>query len=134
MKPKSGRPPARGGYRFWVILWVAMTAAILLYFALGLWVKPVATAENPTLERVLMALAAAYVIASVPAKRWLLAQAREIESVVLRKAAILVPWILCEVAAVTGIGLRLVIGSSHYYVFLLLGLAGMLLNFPRRGD
>ncbi len=134
MKPKSGRAPARGGYRFWVILWVAMTAAILLYFALGVLVKPVATAENPTLEHVLMALAAAYVIASVPAKRWLLAQAAEIQSVVLRKAAILVPWILCEVAALTGIGLRLVIGSSHYYVFLLLGLAGMLLNFPRKGE
>jgi hypothetical protein len=67
-------------------------------------------------------------------KRWLLAQAREIESGALRNAALLVPWGLCEVAAVTGIVLRLVTGSSHYYVFLLLALAGMLLNFPKRGD
>lgn len=132
MKAKSGRAPARGRYRLWVAVWVAMTVAILLYFVVGVSVKPVATAENPTLERVLMALAAAYVIASVPAKRWLLAQAAEVQSVPLRNAAILVPWILCQAAAITGIGLRLVIGSSHYYVFLLLGLAGMLLNFPRK--
>jgi hypothetical protein len=41
--------------------------------------------------------------------------------------------VLCEIAAITGIELRLVIGSSHYYVFLLLGLAGMLLNLPGAG-
>jgi hypothetical protein len=133
MKPKGGRPP-RDENRFWVIVWAAMTAPILVYFAVGLWVKPIAIAENTKLERILMSLAAAYVIACFPAKRWLLAQAREIESVALRQAALLVPWALCEVAAVTGIALRLVTGSSHYYVFLLLGLAGMLLNFPRRGD
>jgi hypothetical protein len=134
MKARGKLPPGDGGHRFWVTVWAAMTSAILVYFALGLWVKPVAIAENATLERVLMSLSAAYVIASFPAKRWVLAQAQEIESVALRRAALVVPWVLCEVAAVTGIALRLVIGSSHYYVFLLLGLAGMLLNFPRRGE
>lgn len=133
MKPKGGRPP-RDDHRVWVTVWAAMTASILVCFALGLWVAPIATAENTKLERILMSLAAAYVIASLPAKRWLLAQAREIESVALRQAALLVPWGLCEVAAVTGIAFRLVTGSSHYYVFLSLALAGMLLNFPKRGD
>jgi hypothetical protein len=132
MKATGGRPPAEAEYRLWRIVWIAMTCAILAYFGLALWVTPVATAENPTLERVLMTLSAAYVIASFPAKRWLLTQAGEIDSAALRRAAMVVPLVLCEVAAVTGIALRLVIGSSHYYVFLLLGLAGMLVNFPRR--
>jgi hypothetical protein len=130
--PKGSRGDQQ--YRRWVKVWIAMTAPILVYFGLALWLKPVATAENPTLERILMSLAAAYVIASIPAKRWLLAQAEEIDSDLLRQAAIVVPLALCEVAALTGIGLRLVIGSSHYYVFLLLGLAGMLLNFPKKGE
>jgi hypothetical protein len=116
------------------MVWAAMTLAILIYFGLSVWLKPVASAENPKLERILMILAAAYVVASIPAKRWLLAQAQEIDSDLLRSAAIVVPLALCEVAAITGFGLRLVIGSSHYYVFLLLGLAGMLLNFPRRAN
>ena len=116
----------------WVKVWIAMVCTILVYFGLALWLKPVASAENPVLERVLMSLAAAYVIASIPAKRWLLAQAEEIDSDALRRAAMVVPLALCEIAAITGIGLRLVIGSSHYYVFLLLALAGMLLNYPRR--
>ena len=119
-------------YRSWVIVWTAMTCSILAFFGLGLWLTPVATAENPRLEHILMSLAAAYVIASIPAKRWLLAEAEKIDSNIMRRLGLLVPLVLCEIAAITGIELRLVIGSSHYYVFLLLGLAGMLLNFPRR--
>ena len=134
MKATPKRSPVDAAHRRWVIIWSAMAASILGYFALALWLKPVSSAENPALERILMSLAAAYVIASIPAKRWLLAQAREIDSAMLRGAAIVVPLALCEVAAITGIGLRLVIGSSHYYVFLLLGLVGMLLNFPKKGE
>jgi hypothetical protein len=134
MKAEGKRPPEDGAHRLWVKVWFAMTLAILVYFGLALWVMPVAIAENPTLERILMALSAAYVVASFPAKRWLLAQAQEIDSDALRRAAMVVPLVLCEIAAITGFALRMVIGSSHYYVFLLLGLAGMLLNFPKRGE
>ncbi len=81
-----------------------------------------------------MTLAAAYVIASLPAKRWLLAQAKDFDSVFLRRVGLVVPLVLCEAAALIGLALRLVIGSSHYYVFLLLGLAGMALTFPRKGE
>jgi hypothetical protein len=132
MKAQGRRPPADSEYRLWLIVWIALTCAILGYFALGLWVTPIATADNPTLERILMTLSAAYVIASYPAKRWLLVQAEEVDSAVLRRTAIVVPMVLCEVAGVTGIALRLVIAAPHYYVFLGLALAGMLLNFPRR--
>jgi hypothetical protein len=114
------------------MVWIVLTLAIVFYFGLAVWLKPVSAAENPKVERILMAISAAYVIASFPAKRWLLMQAEEIDSDAVRSAAILVPLALCEVAAVTGLALRLVIGSSHYYVFLLLGLAGMLLNFPKK--
>jgi len=134
MKAEGKRPPEDGEYRLWIKVWFAMTLAILVYFGLALWVRPVAIAENPTLERILMVLSVAYVIASFPAKRWLLVQAREIDSDALRRAAMVVPLVLCEIAAITGFALRMVIGSSHYYVFLLLGLAGMLLNFPKRGE
>lgn len=123
-----------GEYRGRVIAWTVVTSSILVYFGLALLFPPVGTAENPRLEHILMTLAAAYVIASLPAKRWLLAQAREIDSVFLRRVALVVPLVLCEAAAVIGLALRLVIGSSHYYVFLLLGLAGMLLNFPKKGE
>jgi hypothetical protein len=134
MKAKNKRPSGDRQYRSWVTTWIALTFAILVYFAVALWVKPVGTAENPKVERILIAISAAYVIASLPAKRWLLVQAEEIDSDAVRRAATVVPMVLCEMAAVTGFALRMVIGSSHYYVFLLLGLAGMLLNFPRRAN
>jgi hypothetical protein len=132
MKAQGKRPPAESGHRRWVILWSAMTLAILVYFGVALWVKPLGTTEKPAAERVLLAISAAYVIASFPAKRWLLVQAEEIGSDALRRAAIVAPLVLCEMAALIGFALRMVIGSSHYYVFLLLGLAGMLLNYPKR--
>jgi len=132
MKASGKRPAADGEYRLWVIVWIALTCAIVAYFVVALTVNPVATADNPVFERILMTFSVAYVIASVPAKKWLLVQADEVDSAALRRAAIIVPLVLCEFAAVTGIALRLVIGAPHYYVFLGLGLAGMLLNFPRR--
>jgi hypothetical protein len=132
MKASGKRPAADGEYRLWVFVWIALTCAILGYFVVALTVSPVATADNPAFERILMTFSAAYVIASIPAKKWLLVQAEEVDSAALRRAAIIVPLVLCEFAAVTGIALRLVIGAPHYYVFLLVALAGMLLNFPRR--
>jgi hypothetical protein len=134
MKARGGRPPADAKHRGWVILWGVMAFSILVYFGLALWLTPVASAENPALERVLMSFAAAYVIVSFPVKRWLLAQAGEVDSTSLRRAALVVPLVLCQMAAVTGLAVRLIIGSSHYYVFLLLSLAGMLLNFPKKGE
>jgi hypothetical protein len=134
MNARLKRGTEDGGHRGRVIVWTALTASILVYFGLGLWLKPVVTVENPRLERILMTLAAAYVILSVPAKRWLLAQAKDFDSLLLRRIALVVPLLLCEAAALIGLALRLVIGSSHYYVFLLLGLAGMALTFPRKGE
>jgi hypothetical protein len=93
-----------------------------------------ASANANNIERVLLVLALAYVLLSIPAKRWLRVQADAVDSALLRNLAFLVPLILCEAAALTGLVLRFAAGSSHYYVFLLLALAGMLLHFPRRSD
>jgi hypothetical protein len=118
------------------ILWGALTASVVLYFVLAVTVPPAAkmenAARNTNVERVLMVLAVAYVLLSIPAKRWLLVQADAVDSAFLRRLALLVPLVLCEVAALTGVVLRLAMGSPHYYVFLVLALAGMLLHFPRK--
>jgi uncharacterized membrane protein YcgQ (UPF0703/DUF1980 family) len=114
------------------IVWAAFTFSVVLYFMLMLLIPPAAVVGNISIERVLMVLAVAYVLLSIPAKRWLLVQADSVDSSFLRGLAFLVPLLLCEVAALTGVVLRLAAGSSHYYVFLTLALVGMLLHFPRR--
>lgn len=119
-------------YRTSRIVWSALTASIVAYFAVAMTLPPVGSAGNEAVERVLMILAAAYVVVSIPAKRWLMAQAEQVDSPQLRKFALLAPLILCDVAGVTGLVLRIVTGSTHYYLFLGLALAGMLLNYPRR--
>lgn len=119
-------------YRMSWILWSAFTASIALYQAVALLVQPAGVANNANVEHVLMILAAAYVLLSIPAKRVLRAQAHAVDSTLIRGLSEIVPLVLCEAAAVTGLVLRLASGSPHYYVFLLLALAGMLLNLPRR--
>ncbi len=114
------------------IVWAALTGSVALYCVLVLLIPPAAVVENTSVERVLMVLAVAYVLLSIPAKRWLMVQADAVDSAFLRGLAFLVPLVLCEAAAVTGVVLRFAAGSSHYYVFLALALAGMLLHFPRR--
>jgi hypothetical protein len=115
------------------IVWAALTLSIVLYFVLALLVPPAGVAANASVERVLMVLALAYVLLSIPAKRWLLAQADAVDSAFLRSLAFLVPLVLCEAAALTGVVLRFAAGSSHYYAFLGLALLGMLWHFPRGG-
>ena len=114
------------------IVWAALTLSVVLYFVLTLLVPPAGLAANNSVERVLMVLALAYVLASIPAKRWLLVQAEAVDSPRLRGLAFVVPLALCEAAGLTGVVLRFAAGSTHYYVFLGLALVGMLLHFPRR--
>jgi hypothetical protein len=133
--PSAGERTSEDGlYRTVRTVWVVLTLSILAYFAVAVAVGPIAHAENAGVERVLMILAAAYVVVSVPAKKWLLVQAREVDSSRLRLFALLVPLVLCEAAAVTGLALRMVTGSTHYYVFLGLALVGMLLHYPKRSQ
>lgn len=129
----SGKPTAQGRrYRRDCVLWAVFMASIALYFALALLLKPAGVANNASVERVLMVLATSYVLLSIPAKHWLRVQADAVDSVFLRGLSYVVALVLCEAAALSGLLLRLASGATHYYVFLLLGLLGMLLHFPRR--
>ncbi len=121
-------------YRTSRIVWLAFTAAIVLYFLIGLFIKPVATVTNTIVERALMAVSTAYVLISLPIKRWSMTQAGQLESLLLKRFALFVPMIACEAAALTGLALRLVTGYRYFYVFLLLAMAGMLINYPKRTE
>src|SRR5271170_3147 len=87
----EGTSEEDGLYRTVRTAWVVLTLSILAYFGVAVAVGPIAHAENAGVERVLMILAAAYVVVSVPAKKWLLVQAREVDSSRLRLFALLVP-------------------------------------------
>jgi len=114
------------------IVWVAFAISIVAYFVVARVVTPLKVGDSARVEKVLAALAAAYAVVSFPVKRWLLAQARETGSLGLLRMAMFAPLVLCEAGAVTGLAIRIVTGWQYYYVFLLLALAGMILNFPKR--
>lgn len=121
-------------YRTARILWLAFTIAIVLYFLMCLFIKPVAIVTNNLMEHALMAVSIAYVLISLPIKRWSMTQAGQLESLLLKRFALFVPMVACEAAALTGLALRLVTGYRYFYVFLLLALGGMLINYPKRPE
>ena len=41
---------------------------------------------------------------------------------------------MCEAAAIFGLVIRFTFGSPQYYLFFLIGLIGMLLNYPRKNS
>lgn len=114
------------------VLWSVFAASVVVYGVLAVTIQPAATATNSDVEGVLLVLAVAYVLLSFPARRWLLIQAGAVDSAFLRSLARIVPLVLCEAAALTGLTVRLAVGSPHYYIFLVLALIGMVLHFPKR--
>jgi cation transport ATPase len=130
----SGSKVARQRFPKGTVLWSVFVVSVVAYAVLALLIPPAGTATNANLERVLLLLAVAYVLLSFPAGRWLQMQAEAVDSGFLRSLARVVPLVLCEAAALTGLTVRLAVGSPHYYLFLALALLGMVLHFPKRGQ
>ncbi len=132
--PSGAQKQDRQRFPKGTVLWSVFVVSVVVYGVLALVVPPAGTATNANLERVLLALAVAYVLLSFPARRWLQAQAEAVDSEFLRSLARVVPLVLCEAAALTGLTVRLAVGSPHYYLFLALALLGMVLHFPKRNE
>jgi hypothetical protein len=107
--------------RFLTILWSAMTMAIVPYFVIAKIVVPPDPRPSSTLVTAMMAGAIALVAVSFAAK----AKAPN-----PRTGAILA-YALCDAAALLGVVTHFVTGSPDFYLMMLVGLAGMVLHFPR---
>ena len=105
-------------YRGRLILWLAMTFAIVMYFVVIQRVTPASPQENPTLVYAMLAASVALVAASFVVKA--------------KRVPDILALALCEAAALLGVVAWFTTGWSRSYVFLIVGLAGILLHYPRR--
>lgn len=119
-------------HRLELILWLAMTVSVGLYFLVLQFFEPAAARDNPTLVTALMVVAAGMAMASFAVKQQISASAAD--SAKGKRAALIVALAMCEAAALFGVVVRFVTGSPRYWVFLALALAAMLLHYPRRED
>ena len=115
-----------------MFLWLVMAVSVALYFVVVNVVELPPREPNTQLVTTLLVVAFGLVAASFPVKSRLLAQAREGNAPGREQVAHVLALVLCEAAALLGVVVRFVTGSAHYYIFLVAGLAAILLHYPRR--
>jgi F0F1-type ATP synthase membrane subunit c/vacuolar-type H+-ATPase subunit K len=112
------------------VLWMSFAVSVVIYFILLQIQQPRQPEENPAVVTALMVIALGLVAASFAVKGWI-ARTGE-DSAERRRKAFLLPIVMCEAAAIFGLVTRFAFGFEQYYWFLLLGLAGILLHYPKR--
>jgi hypothetical protein len=103
-----------------------------MYFVVMRLVTPANPNENPTLVTALLIVAFALVVASFVVKRRLPARTDNVDVAARRRHADIVALVLCEAAALYALPVWFITGWSRSYVFLVVGLAGILLHHPKR--
>ena len=116
--------------RFMLVLWFVMLISVCMYFVVVRLVPPQGASENPTLVNVLVVLAVLLAGGSFVVKRKFNERARGVNKASVRRAGFLLGIVMCEAAALFGVVVWFVTGSPQYYLFLIIGIVGMVLHFP----
>lgn len=114
-----------------VMLWLAMLVSVAMYFVVVSMLPPATPTENPALVNGLLVAALGMVAASFAAKARL-SQAAGTDDLKRKQMGLVVPLAMCESAAVLGVVVWFVTGSPRYSWFLVIGIAGILLHYPKR--
>ena len=114
-----------------LIVWLSMLVSIMMYFVVIQAIEPPPAAPNPTLVRALFIAGVTMVVASFPLKSRLRAQALQQGRPDRAFTAGTVAMVMCESAALFGVVVHFLAGSAQYHWFLLVGLAGLMLHYPR---
>ena len=111
-----------------LILWAASATSVVLFFVVTRFAPPPeGVRDNPVLLAALLAAAAGLTAASFLIRNRIGADAPPQR----RLTAMTIALAMCEAAAIFGLVVHFTAGSELYWVFLLIGLAGILLHFPR---
>jgi hypothetical protein len=120
--------------RFQLILWLTMVVAGVMYFVVIKLVPPSAPLPNPSLETTLLAIAAGLVGVSFPVENRVRGPREETRNFARERAAQIMGLVLCESAAVLGVVVHIVTGSPRGQLMIAIGVAGLLLHYPKRED
>ena len=124
-----------GRYRMMLILWVAMLTNIGFFFVVSLFLGPEAGTVAPPSSlfiAVVTVLGTFMVIISFAVKRKFFARSVEKQDVGLVQKGLVIACGMCEVSALLGLLLRLLVVQREYYLLFLVAVIGTALHFPRR--
>jgi hypothetical protein len=128
-------PQSRSAHRrLQLVVWLAMVMAGVMYFVVIKLVPPSAPLPNPSLETTLLAIAAGFVGVSFPLENRIRGPREETRNLARGRAAQIAGLVLCESAAVLGVVVNIVTGSPRGQLIIAIGVAGLLLHYPKRED
>jgi F0F1-type ATP synthase membrane subunit c/vacuolar-type H+-ATPase subunit K len=108
-----------------------MLVSVLLYFVVVRMSRPEHPTDDPGLVRTLLVIALGFTVASFLARNRFETRARDNKMPALGRVGLLLALALCEAAALLGVVVWFVTASPLYYWFLLMGIAGILLHYPK---
>lgn len=138
---KNKNLPAESIYRSMVLIWASLLFSQVLLLAVAFIAKPELArfdfskpllGENQTLTLVFFLIALANVAVSFVIKKFLINRAINEQNPELVQTAIIVACALAETASLLGLVLTFISGYQYFFVFFILGIAGMILHFPLR--
>jgi hypothetical protein len=105
-----------------------------VYFVLIRLVPPNAPAPNPALDTTLLVMAAGLVAVSFPLESRIRGPQEEIRNPPRERTAQILGLTLCESAALLGVVLHFTTGSPRDQLIVAIGIAGLLLHYPKREE
>ena len=120
--------------RFQLVLWLVMILAGALYFVVIVLVPAVDPVPNPVLDTALLAMATGLVALSFPVKNRRRGPPGEIRNLLRERRALIVALVFCEGATIYGVAIHFITGSARAQFVIAIGIAGLLLHYPKRED
>jgi hypothetical protein len=120
--------------RLQLLLWLSMVMGAVMYFVVMKLVPPNVSAPNPALDTTLLAMAAGLVAVSFPVESRIRGPREEMRNLPRERTAQILGLTLCESAALLGVVLHFITGSPRDQLIVAVGIAGLLLHYPKRED
>jgi hypothetical protein len=131
MSPQD--PKSLSAYRrIQIVLWLAMIMAGVMYFVVIKLVPSGASLPNPSLDSTLLAMAVGLVGVSFPVENRIRGPREEMRNLARERAARIMGLVLCESAAVLGVAVHITTGSPRDQLIVAIGIAGLLLHYPKQ--
>lgn len=121
-----------GLHRTLLIIWVCILMSVSAFFLMTVFIPSKAEGDNMIIVYVLIALGFTNVVLSFVLKQSFLAKSVTKQDLKLAQQAYIFALALCESAALFGLMIHFITGSTYYYVPFAFGVIGMLLHVPKK--
>lgn len=131
------------GYKTMVIIWFALLFSQAMLFAIVYIAKPEVykfdftkplLGENPAIVIAFAVIAAANLVISFVMKKRSVEQAVEKQQIALVQTGSILAYAFCEAISLLGIVLAIAFSYQYFFAWIVLGIIGIILHFPRRDD